>query len=195
MDIEDDAFDDYFVARLPGLLRFAYLLTGDFGEAEDLTQTALARTFRVWKRVRSHDRPDAYVRRVMVNANARRFRRRRPHQVLVAQPPDRPGRSPELGAVEDRAGLVQALASLPQRQRAVVILRYCDDLAETEVAGLLGCSVGTVKSQASKGLAKLRTHPALTDLGQPARALSAGSRSTAPRITEPWATATRREAQ
>lgn len=158
MDTEDDEFRDYFVPRLPGLLRFAYLLTGDFGEAEDLTQTALARTFRVWKRVRSHDRPDAYVRRVMVNANARRFRRRRPPQVLVAQPPDRPDRSSELGAVEDRAGLAQALASLPPRQRAVVVLRYCEDLADTEVASLLRCSVGTVKSQASRGLAKLRAH-------------------------------------
>lgn len=163
MDHEDDGFREYFAARLPSLLRLAYLLTGDVGEAEDLTQTALARTYVSWRRVQSSDRPDAYVRRIMINANARRFRRRQPAQVLVAEPPDRGRRSAELAAVEDRAGLAQALASLPPRQRAVVVLRYCEDASEIEVARMMRCSVGTVKSQASKGLAKLRVHPSLAD--------------------------------
>lgn len=169
MDEDDDGFREYFLSRLPRLLRLAYLLTGDVGEAEDLTQTALARTYVTWRRVRSSDRPDAYVRKIMVNANARRFRRRRPVQVLVAQPPERPVAGTEFAAVEDRAGLAEALASLPPRQRTVVVLRYCEDMPEAEVARLMRCSVGTVKSQAAKGLAKLRTHPHLADAAQLSR--------------------------
>lgn len=201
METEEDGFGNYFLPRLPGLLRFAYLLTGDYGEAEDLTQTGLARTFRVWGRVDTLDRPDAYVRRVMVNANARRFRRRRPHHVLVAEPPDRAGPATEFGAVEDRAGLARALALLPARQRAVVVLRYCEDLSETDVATLLQCSVGTVKSQASRGLARLREHLSADDMGPPAAGLTtprstAMSRVTAAsrRTARSSANATRREA-
>ncbi|MDT3441624.1 SigE family RNA polymerase sigma factor [Pseudofrankia sp. BMG5.37] len=158
---DDGGFTAYFTPRAAGLLRFAYLLTGDAGEAEDLTQTTLTRVFVVWPRVRGHDRPDAYARRVMVNTNTSRFRRHRVRQVLVDVPPERAEPSPQLAAVEDRAGLAAALATLPPRQRAVVVLRYCEDLPEAEVAALLRCSAGTVKSQAAKGLAKLRTHPAL----------------------------------
>jgi RNA polymerase sigma-70 factor (sigma-E family) len=160
---DGDGFAAYFEPRAAALLRFAYLLTGDLGEAEDLTQTTLTRVLVVWDRVRDYDRPDAYARRVMANANASRFRRRVRH-VLVDLPPDRAEPSPQLAAVEDRAGLAQALATLPARQRAVVILRYCEDRSEEEVAALLRCSKGTVKSQASKGLAKLRVHPALAGI-------------------------------
>ncbi|WP_018503626.1 SigE family RNA polymerase sigma factor [Parafrankia discariae] len=163
---DDGGFTAYFAPRAGGLLRFAYLLTGDSGEAEDLTQTTLTRVFMVWPRVRGHDRPDAYARRVMVNANTHRFRRR-VRQVLVDVPPERAAASSQLAAVEDRAGLAAALAVLPPRQRAVVVLRYCEDLPEAEVAALLGCSVGTVKSQAAKGLAKLRAHPAITGPATP----------------------------
>ncbi|ONH28678.1 SigE family RNA polymerase sigma factor [Pseudofrankia asymbiotica] len=181
-DSGDGGFAAYFGPRVAELLRFAYLLTGDPGEAEDLTQTTLAHTFVVWRRVRGHDRPDAYARRVMVNANAGRFRRRRVGQVLVDVPPERAEVSAQLAAVEDRAGLAPALATLPPRQRAVVILRYCEDLSEADVAALLRCSTGTVKSQAAKGLAKLRTHPALaiteitTAPRRPARPGAASSR-------------------
>jgi RNA polymerase sigma factor (sigma-70 family) len=97
----------------------------------------------------------------MVNANARRFRRRRVHHVLLDTLPDRGEPSEQLAAVEDRTGLAQALGALPARQRAVVVLRYCEDLSEQEVATLLRCPVGTVKSQAARGLARLRAHPAL----------------------------------
>ncbi|EFC84319.1 SigE family RNA polymerase sigma factor [Parafrankia sp. EUN1f] len=162
---DSGGFTAYFAPRAAGLLRFAYLLTGDAGEAEDLTQTTLVRMFVVWPRVRGHDRPDAYARRVMVNANARRFRHRRVRQVLVDVPPERAEPSSQLAAVEDRVGLAAALAALPPRQRAVVVLRYCEDRPEAEVAALLRCSTGTVKSQAAKGLAKLRAHPAVTGLG------------------------------
>jgi len=164
----DDGFTAYFAPRAGALLRFAYLLTGDAGEAEDLTQTTLARVFVVWGRVRGHDRPDAYARRVMVNANTHRFRRRRVRQVLVDVPQERAQTSPQLAAVEDRMGLAAALAALPPRQRAVVVLRYCEDLPEAEVAALLRCSAGTVKSQAAKSLAKLRAHPALAGPATPA---------------------------
>jgi len=167
-DDGDDGFAAYFEPRAAGLLRFAYLLTGDPQEAEDLTQTTLTHVYVVWRRVSGHDRPDAYARRVMVNANTSRFRRRRVHQVLMERPPETAQPSAQLAAVEDRAGLAAALAALPPRQRAVVILRYCEDMSEEAVATLLRCSTGTVKSQASKGLAKLRAHPSVAALGPPA---------------------------
>ncbi|EFC80595.1 SigE family RNA polymerase sigma factor [Parafrankia sp. EUN1f] len=155
-------FRAYFAARLPELLRLAYLLTGDPAEAEDLAQTALARTLVAWRRVRESDSPDAYVRRILVNAHRRRFRRRVPESPM-ATVPEQEARSSaaELAAVEDRAGLARALAVLPARQRAVVVLRYCEDLPEARVAEILGCSTGTVKTHASRGLARLRADPSL----------------------------------
>ncbi|KJE23048.1 RNA polymerase sigma-70 factor, sigma-E family [Frankia torreyi] len=154
-------FREFFAPRLPRLLGLAYLLCGDATEAEDLTQIALARAFVAWRRVRDSDHPDAYVRRILVNANRRRFSRRRVAEDLVATVPEAAGHGGGFTAVEDRAGLAAALATLPPGQRAVVVLRYCDDLSEDQVATVLGRSVGTVKSQASRGLAKLRLHPAL----------------------------------
>ncbi|SQD99828.1 MULTISPECIES: SigE family RNA polymerase sigma factor [unclassified Parafrankia] len=164
--MDDDGHDEfraYFAARLPALLRLAYLLTGDAAEAEDLAQTALARTFVAWRKVRVCDSPDAYVRRILVNAHRRRFRGRRVVETLMPTVPDRlvGGSAGELAAVEDRAGLAAALAALPTRQRAVVVLRYCEDLSEARVAEILGCSVGTVKTHASRGLARLRADPSL----------------------------------
>jgi RNA polymerase sigma-70 factor (sigma-E family) len=154
-------FHEFVQARWPRLVRTAYLLTGDHGEAEDLVQTALAKAYVAWTRVQASDSPDAYVRRILVNANAARFRKRRITQLLGAAPPE--VRTPDpTHRVDLRDALVQALARLPVRQRAVVILRYWDDLSEAEVARALGCSAGTVKSQASKGLAKLRADPALS---------------------------------
>jgi RNA polymerase sigma-70 factor (sigma-E family) len=178
----DDGFAAYFEPRTAGLLRFAYLLTGDPGEAEDLTQTTLTQVYVAWHRVSGHNRPDAYARRVMINANISRFRRRI-HQVLVDSPPETAQASAQLAAVEDRAGLAAALATLPPRQRAVVILRYCEDRSEDEVATLLRCSKGTVKSQASKGLAKLRAHPAVAALGPPPSATHASTDDRAPLTT------------
>jgi RNA polymerase sigma-70 factor (sigma-E family) len=163
----DDGFVAYFQPPTAGLLRFAYLLTGDAGEAEDLTQTTLTHVYVAWRRVSGHARPDAYARRVMVNANVSQFRRRRVHHVLVERPPETAQTSAQLAAVEDRAELAKALAALPPRQRAVVILRYCEDMPEDEVAALLRCATGTVKSQASKGLAKLRADPTVAALGPP----------------------------
>lgn len=159
----DAEFQAYMAARWPVLVRTAFLLTGDRFLAEDLAQTALTRVYASWRRVRRADDVDAYVRRVLVNANSGRFRKRRVDEHLVAMPADGRAHVPHEGIVQ-RSALMAALAELPVRQRAVVVLRYWEDLSEREVAAVLGCSVGTVKSQASKGLARLRSSAVLVDL-------------------------------
>lgn len=150
----EDAFREFVVGRTSVLLGTAYALTGDRGLAEDLLQTALLKTYRHWRDVRHFAHPDAYVRQVMTNQQISWWRRRR-----VAESdrplPDRAGPERRSG-VEDRDELWRALQELPPRTRAVVVLRYWEDLPEAEVAGILGCSVGSVKSQASRGLHRLR---------------------------------------
>ncbi|MET7511141.1 SigE family RNA polymerase sigma factor [Streptomyces albidoflavus] len=155
-------FESFAAARWPRLLRTAYLLTGDHHEAEDLVQVTLAKLYPAWPRVRGLDEPDAYVRRALVNNNLSRFRKRRVVQLLT---PRLPERAQEGGAArtEERSLLLEALGTLPPRQRAVVVLRYWEDLSEQQAAEVLGCSPGNVKSQASRGLRKLRDHPALAE--------------------------------
>lgn len=155
-------FESFAAARWPRLLRTAYLLTGDHHEAEDLVQVTLAKLYPAWPRVRGLDEPDAYVRRALVNNNLSRFRKRRVVQLLT---PRLPERAQEGGAAraEERSLLLEALGTLPPRQRAVVVLRYWEDLSEQQAAEVLGCSPGNVKSQASRGLRKLRAHPALAE--------------------------------
>lgn len=157
-------FVDFVVARGPSLHRTAILLTRDHHRAEDLVQTALARAWGSWDRV--HSDHEAYVRRILVNEFASSWRRRwndeRPSEVL-----------PEVAtadhgdAVTDRSTLVAALALLPRRQRAVVVLRFFHDYSETMTADALGVTVGTVKSQTSKALATLRVSPGLHGPGGP----------------------------
>lgn len=147
-------FSAFVAARATSLLRVAYLACGDETEAEDLLQTALERTYRSWDRVR-YDNPEPYVRRVIVNAAISRARRRAILSIIPTnRPPERPAR---VADVDLRHVLMEALRALPPRQRAVVVLRYWEDLSETQTAEVLGCSVGTVKSQASKAMAKLRS--------------------------------------
>nr|WP_234343296.1 SigE family RNA polymerase sigma factor [Streptomyces sp. NRRL F-5123] len=153
-------FESWAAARWPRLVRTAYLLTGDHHEAEDLVQTTLAKVYLGWSRISRLDEPDAYVHRALTNNNLSRFRRRRVVHLLTARLPER-SRPAATGRVETRASLVVALAALPPRMRAVVVLRYWEDLSEQQVADVLGCSVGNVKSQASRALRKLRDHPAL----------------------------------
>ncbi|WP_425555531.1 SigE family RNA polymerase sigma factor [Kitasatospora kazusensis] len=149
------------VARWGALVQTAYLLTGDFHEAEDLVQTTLAKVYPQWRRIRA-ETAASYLRRALVNNNRSRVRRRRVGHLLMPFLPDTP--APAAAAPgEDRDPLVAALAGLPERQRAVVVLRYWEDLSVEEVAFELGCSVGTVKSQASRALGKLRADPTLTD--------------------------------
>ncbi|MGC0421840.1 SigE family RNA polymerase sigma factor [Embleya sp. AB8] len=161
-------FRTFVESRWSGLVRTAYLLTGDHGIAEDVAQSTLTKAYVNWRRVQRADNPDAYVRRVLVNTNTERFRKRRVAEHLVAEqlgaePPQHPDLDPYL-RVDERQMLRTALADLPARQRAVVVLRYWDDLSELEVARTLGCSLGTVKSQAAKGLKRLRAHPGLAGI-------------------------------
>jgi RNA polymerase sigma-70 factor (sigma-E family) len=162
MQVElEDQFKEFVRARWSHLVRTAYLLTGDVHLAEDLTQTALAKAYRSWRRISRADHPEAYVRRMLVSCNSDRFRKRRVTEALTDTPPETAGPDEPVSWVEERSALLAALAQLPAKQRAVVVLRYWEDLSEAEVAEVLGCSTGTVKSQASKGLAKLRTFPGL----------------------------------
>jgi RNA polymerase sigma-70 factor (sigma-E family) len=145
-------FQDFVEVRYGDLLRTAYLLTGSQHAAEDLLQSSLLRVMRHWDRV---DEPLAYVRRAMVNQRTSLWRRLRNAEVLTDDPPDRPGADPTDQIVE-RQSLLQALDRIPARMRAVLVLRYWEDLSETDTAALLGISVGSVKSQASRGLVRLR---------------------------------------
>jgi RNA polymerase sigma-70 factor (sigma-E family) len=163
----DTEFSEYMHGRWTQLVRLGYGLTGDRQLAEDLAQTALARAYASWPRVRRSGNPDAYVNRIMVNANYGRFRKRRVAERLTDTLPD-PGAGDVTGRHDDRSALITALLTLPYGQRAVVVLRYWMDMTETEVAATLGCSVGNVKSQASRALAKLRLSPVLLTEG-PAR--------------------------
>lgn len=151
MDVD---FRDWAAARLPALLRYAHLLTGDRHQAEDIVQTALTRTLVAWPRVRRKSNPEAYVRTAIARLVIDVGKRRR-HEVLTGSPPD-PEPPPGDDGPESRWEMWSALAALPARQRAVLVLRYYEDMTEAQIAEVLGCSTGTVKSQASKALAKLR---------------------------------------
>jgi RNA polymerase sigma-70 factor (sigma-E family) len=158
-----EAFRAYVAARSPALLRTAYLLTGNRADAEDLLQTALAKTYLAWDRIREQEALDGYVRRVMVNTQTSWWRRRRVDEYATDELPER-GTGRDAG--EDLAlhdALWSALAALPKRQRAMVVLRYYEDLSEAETAHVLGVSVGTVKSTTSRALAKLRDSSGLRD--------------------------------
>ena len=147
------------------MVRLAYGLTGDRGHAEDLAQTAFARAYAAWPRVRRAGDPDAYVRQIVVNENRRRLRRRRVGEQLTDRPPE-PGGEDTARVRDDRAALMAALRALGPRQRAVIVLRYWLDLTEAETAATLGCSVGTIKSQTSRALARLRQSGQLVDGGR-----------------------------
>jgi RNA polymerase sigma-70 factor (sigma-E family) len=157
MNRSDEAdFRAFVAARSASLLRFAHLLTGDRHTAEDVVQTALARTYFAWSRVRGKDNPEGYVRRAIVNTHLNGLRRRPWREQPRSAVPETPApRRPE-SEFDERDAMWQALATLPPRQRAVVVLRYYEDLTEADIAEVLGCSRGTVKSQASKALVSLR---------------------------------------
>ena len=151
---DDDGFREFVTARSPALLRTAYLLLGDRALAEDLLQTALVKAHRHWGRVTASGSPEGYVRRIMVNER-RTWWRRNPGRELVGTVPDRAGPD-ESSALAERDAVWRAVLALPPRTRAVLVLRFWEDLSEAEIAATLGCSVGTVKSQASRGLRKLQ---------------------------------------
>lgn len=151
----DADFDAFVGARMAALVRFAYALTGDLGHAEDLVQTALLKVYRRSRRMAPDD-PERYVRQAIVNANLSRFRRHRVPESLVGRPPEDAGVTDPDSAGEQARAVLALLAGLSPRQRTVLALRYGADLSEAETAELLGVTTGTVKSQASRGLARLR---------------------------------------
>lgn len=149
-------YEEFYASAWPRLYRLTYAISGDVGRAEDAVQSALAKAYASWRRVTSAEHPEAYVRRMAVN------------EVLGVRrrgwwKSERPGHVPDVGLpgsteqeVVDRSLLWQALSTLAPRQRAVLVLRYYEDLSEQQIAEVLGCSRGTVKSQASNALATLR---------------------------------------
>ncbi len=150
-------FDSFVADGLDDLLKTAYLITWDAGEAEDLVQECLLKIARRWPRVRRMEHPRAYARRILVNLalDGARGRAQRSGELDAAPEPAQPAID-ALGGLDQRADLLAALAELPARQRAVLVLRYFNDLTEAQTAELLGCEPGTVKSNASRGLARLR---------------------------------------
>lgn len=155
-------YEDFYASVWHRLFRLSYAISGDVGRAEDAVQSAMAKAYASWRRVSSADNPEAYIRRMVVN------------ETLAAQrrgwwKSERSGDVPEVAIVDsteqqvvNRAELWEALTSLAPRQRAVLVLRYYEDLSEQQIAEVLNCSKGTVKSQASDALAKLR-HRYTTD--------------------------------
>lgn len=153
---DDGSFVEFVTASGTKLLRTARLLTNSRDDAEDLLQTALEKAYRNWSKVSAELSPEPYVRRILVNTVISKGRRRRIlREVHMSAPPEVPVTS-EAHTVELRDALLEELRRLGPRQRAVLVLRYWEDLPEAEVAELLGCSVGTVKSQAARGLAHIR---------------------------------------
>lgn len=155
MSTQTSGFEEFVVARSPRLVRTAYLLTGDRDLAQDLVQTALARTWPHWHRVRDNQ-PEAYVRTVMVRLQASLWRRKWRGEVPTDVLPEPCSGAAPTDAVNDRVVLAKALALLPPGQRQIVVLRYVDDLSVDQVASIVGVAPGTVKSQSAKGLARLR---------------------------------------
>jgi RNA polymerase sigma-70 factor (sigma-E family) len=166
-----DELDALVAERGNALLAAAVLLTGSLAAGEDLLQAALERLMRSWGRVRED--PERYLRRTMYHLaiDQWRRRRRRPEVLIDYEPPDRPDAT---GALDLRDALSRALAQLPPKQRAVLVLRYWEQLSEAEAAEFLGCPVGTVKSAASRGLARLRELTATWDIHHTATTNGAG---------------------
>ncbi len=166
MAAHDAEFTEYYATRAASVRSTAYLLCGDWHTAEDLVQTTFTKLYLAWDRVHAHERMDAYVRKTVIRAfidlRRRPWRREVPSTgqtatgewTTVSAGGAVPS-GPETGT-EDRVVLLRALAAVPPRQRAVLVLRYWEDVSEAATAEILNCSTGTVKSQAARGLANLR---------------------------------------
>ncbi|MFE7524317.1 SigE family RNA polymerase sigma factor [Kitasatospora sp. NPDC057542] len=165
---QDDGFQAFIVAAWPRLVRTAYLLAGEQYAAEDLVQSAAEKACAAWPKVRRADDPYAYVRRILVNQHARRWRRRAP-ELLVETVPDAPGVEDGFARSDQRGALLAALATLPPRQREAVVMRHWEDLSDSQTAAAMGCSVGAVRSHAAKGIARLRQVTALVELKETTR--------------------------
>jgi RNA polymerase sigma-70 factor (sigma-E family) len=155
---DEQAFREFADARMPALLRTAYLLCGDWHRAEDVVSTAIVKLYTSWRRVSQADNPDAYVRQVVVRTwldeTRRPWRRERPTETV----PDSPSYDADVAAdtVARRADLRRLLTEMPARQRAVLVLRFYDDLSVERTAEILGCSPGAVKTLTSRALGTIR---------------------------------------
>jgi RNA polymerase sigma-70 factor (sigma-E family) len=158
-------FADFVRQRSTPMLRTAWLLTGgDWALAEDLAQSAFSQLWRHWTRVSVMEAPDAYAHKVMLNTFLTWRRRRWTAEISTERFDVSPATTGGFATVDTREVLRHALRQLTTRQRAVITLRYFEDRSEAETAAIMGCTVGTVKSQASKAIAKLRKHPGLADV-------------------------------
>jgi RNA polymerase sigma-70 factor (sigma-E family) len=149
------SFDDFVRARADALMRYAYVLTGDPHDAADLLQESLTRVRAAWPRVIDKREPEGYARTTMARLHITLWRRRR-RERLMAVPPERAYTDERFGRADGDDGLWDALGALPRKQRAVLVLRYYESLSDAEIAEVLGISRGTVRSQASRALEKLR---------------------------------------
>jgi RNA polymerase sigma-70 factor (sigma-E family) len=167
-----EEFIEFAEVTSPRLRRTAFLLCGDWHTAEDLVQTTLAKVFVSWRKIRRQDAAHAYAARTLVNTYLADKRLKRVAEVLTGRLPERPVESPP---PELRIVVLEALATLPPRGRAVVVLRYWEDMSVEQVAAVLGCSQGNVKSQSARALDKLRAvlGDALDGYGPPGRPLEA----------------------
>jgi RNA polymerase sigma-70 factor (sigma-E family) len=164
----DHEFAEFVDGRFTALQRFGYLLTGEWHLAEDLVQTSLTKVWFHRNSLRSGNALESYTRTVMVNTSTQWWRRKWRGETPTEQLPE-PHAQEQYGTVDDRDLLLRALATLPRRTRAALVLRYFEDLPEAEVAQIMGCSIGTVKSTVSRGLATLREHHLVAAVSAPAQ--------------------------
>jgi RNA polymerase sigma-70 factor (sigma-E family) len=158
---EPTGLRQFIETESPALLRFAWALAGNWATAEDLVQAALVATWPRWDSLTLADRPEYYVRKVIVTTFLRWRRRRWNQEIPTGELPRRSGQVDDYSAADTRQAVIAALMQLPPRQRAVVVLRYFSDLSEKQTAAMLGCSIGTVKRHSHDALARLRIEPKL----------------------------------
>ena len=149
-------FEEYVTARGPGLVRLARLLCGDPHRAEDLVQEVLARAYVRWRRISATERPDSYVRRMLVNAHHSWWRLLKNRELPLAEPTSGETVDSTDSTVVERDAMWRMVLTLPYRQRAVLALRYYEDLDDASIAEILDCSLPTVRTHAMRALAKLR---------------------------------------
>jgi RNA polymerase sigma-70 factor (sigma-E family) len=154
-----DSFEEYVTAQGEALLRFAYLVSGDHHLAQDLVQEVLARMHGRWRRVERDGSPGPYVRRAVVREYLSWRRRRSSTERMMAAPPDQPTTHAPPDRVAEQDEAWRLLATLPRAQRAVLVLRFYEDLSDAQIAEVLGCAESTVRVHASRALSRLRTVP------------------------------------
>ena len=152
---DEDRFTDFVRAHSGPLFRSAYLMTGDYQRAEDVLQSALVRIYQRWPRIEAMDHPVGYAHKVVMSQAASWWRRRSSHEAALPLGHE-PAWNGRVEDVDEHERVWRAVLSLPKRQRAVVVLRYYEDLTEAQTAAILGCSIGTVKSHTSRALGNLR---------------------------------------